>query len=410
MVGLLTGFALLATQAPNARESYSAAAKLLRTDDFAIAERIKNQDLEDLPSPLPAGLAPSMTPLDVVRWEQKTLAEVLSRVEKGNQIPFAAATAPVAGTLGSAFPDLADHKQVARALVDYGWLALSEGQSQLAVRAILAEQGMSARFADGAVINYLVSVTIQGLTTGFVSEFLPSFTPTDLDRLEALATQRLADRLLLRRVYLGELNYVRGFQRDLREKSPSVSLVVGDLPPESSAFNDPTTTKYFATLTPSRWQQVVDRVSATILRRVNQITSTLDGPESDWAFHGSDPDVKSPVVIRTDDDLEAALLSNYAVFSLDPVVFRSRAQWRLLLLHARIRKYFWNHRRYPDALTDVATKAEIYDPLSRKPFIYEKRDYDYRLVSAGRPGVIGEVALRMRRSSGLAGGRAEGPP
>jgi len=410
VVALASAALIIGFQVPDAREAYSAAAALLRQDAFAIASKIRQGQTTDLPAKLPPGLSATMTPLAAIRWQSKVLGNALALVEKGNNLPYSPPPPPTIDSIGGDFATYAGHRSLAKSMVDYAWLQLSEGQPSEATRALIATASMSSRSKDESLIAYLVSSAVDSILLALVNNFLPVFTPKDWDRLERMAADQIADSGLFVRIYENEFKLMSVFDAEMRKELPDAGLLQDTDDEESNAFKDPVTLAYFKTLTMPRWQAILDRVVNLRLQRLNVIKQRLRGPESEWTFNHSQDGSDFPSVIRNDSDVVQNLSDHSAFSSLDVPAFRSRAQFRLLLLHGRINRYRWNHLNYPNGLTDVATEVEIFDPLSRKQFVYQKLETGYKLVSSGREGLIGEVALKYRRPPGTANDREDGPP
>ena len=69
---------------------------------------------------------------------------------------------------------------------------------------------------------------------------------------------------------------------------------------------------------------------------------------------------------------------------------------RLLALTAHIHRYRFHHGRLPNTLQEGIGDAEI-DPLTLKPFIYERKsDFEFRLASRGTKA-LGEIDLKYTR-------------
>ncbi len=403
-------FVLVSGQVPDARDAYAAAGKLLSDPGFSVATQIRYHQLEELPATLPKGLSLTMTPLDAVRWQSKTLEEIFRLVQKGNDLPYSAPPQSTDVTTAADFPELALQKGIAKAMADYAWLKLSDGKSSDAVKIIQTTEGMSDRGAGESLIHYLVAVAIDAILLAVVNEYLPVFTPADWERLESIASRKIADVDLLGRVFEGDFNSSLKYYDLMRTDIPTPDFLSSDEENNVKEYGDAVTKAYFKGLTKERWNAIIDNFIGQKRNAVAALKQGLRRPESEWKTQLSDENAKSPKVIRNDSDMGVALNITLFVPNFDQAVFKNRAQSRLLLLHGRVRKYYWNYRKFPDSLKDVATAAEIFDPLSRKPFVYEKLETGYKLVSSGRPGLIGEVALKYRRAPNSQTDRADGPP
>lgn len=395
---------------PDARDAYAAAYEVLRQDGVSIANRIRQGRTQDLPKKLPPGLNATMTPLAAIRWQSKSLVKVLILVEKGNNLPYEPPPPPTLESSATNFPILASARSIAKAMNDYGWLKLSEGKSSEAVRALEATSRMCYRSADESIASYLSAVGVENTLLGQVNSFLAEYSLADWVRLEQLAAQRILDTALYGRILDNENEMFAVFDVEMRKELPTAALLQSSSDEESTEFKDAVTEAYFRALTMPRWQKIVDQVAHLRRSRFESMKQSLLGPESDWTFRSPDDPSIKPKVIRSDADVVRALADVSFLTPLEVIILRSRAKFRLLSLHGKINRYNLNRRRYPNELKDVASEAERYDPLSSKPFVYQKLKNGYKLVSAGRKGITGEVGLEYGWPPSTAKEGKGGPP
>ena len=381
---------------PDARDAYAAAYEVLRQDGMPIAVRIRQGRTQDLPKNLPQGLSATMTPLAAIRWQSKSLVKVLALVEKGNNLPYEPPPPPTLESSATNFPNIASARSIAKAMNDYGLLKLSEGKSSEAVRALEATSRMCFRSADESVVSYLSAVGVDDTLLGQVNNFLADFSLADWVRLEQLAARRIFDTALYGRILDNEFRMFSVYDAEMRKELPTAALLQTSSDEESTEFKDAVTDAYFRALTMPRWQKILDQVVDLRRSRFGLMKQSLLGPETDWTFRSPDDLSELPKVIRSDSDVVRALADVSYLNPLDIIILRSRAKFRLLSLHGKINRYYLNRHRYPNELKDVANEAEKYDPLSRKPFVYQKLKNGYKLVSAGRKGLTGEVGLEYR--------------
>jgi len=293
---------------------------------------------------------------------------------------------------------------------DYGWLKLSEGKSSEAVRALEATSRMCYRSADESIASYLSAVGVDNTLLGQVNSFLPEYSLADWVRLEQLAARRILDTALYGRILDNENKMFAVFDAEMRKELPTSALLQSSSDEESKEFKDAVTEAHFRALTMPRWQKIVDQVAHLRRSRFESMRQSFLGPETDWNFRSPDDLSKLPKVIRSDADVVRALADVSFLTPLEVIILRSRAKFRLLALHGKINRYNLNRRRYPNELKDVASEAERYDPLSRKPFVYQKLKNGYKLVSAGRKGITGEVGLEYGWPPSTANEGKDGPP
>jgi hypothetical protein len=241
---------------------------------------------------------------------------------------------------------------------------------------------------------------------GVIQDNMSLFSRTDWDAFEKFAAIRLVDRSLIGRVYLNNLKFMRSlieqmpreYRRQAAEKSSGAApKEIGD------AMISPA---YNKMLTEARWKSLLFKLDVYYSRALAEIQNIDKMPEAQWKFVIPALNVVEPKVVHNDQEMVRVLVAMLRDVNIDQLVFRSRVQYRLLLLNARVRKHRLKYFRYPSELINVASKAECYDPLSRMPFIYQKLPDGYRLVSAGRPGYPREVSLANRPSRN----RPKGPP
>ena len=397
---------LLLGPTQDARECYSAAAKLLREKDFVVSNRILNGQRNGLPSPLPRGLSADMPEMHVIRWQEKTLTKIFNLVEKGNQLAYPTRLPDDPYDKLWDIQSSEDHRQLVNAIINKARLSLVDHRTDDATRALLAADRYSYRNIDEGTLSYTIGISTQQKVLDVIQDNMSQFRRPDWDSFDKLAGIRLADRTLIGRVYLNNLKFMRSLIRQMpREyRRQAAEKSSGAAPKEiGDAMISPT---YNKMLTEARWKSILKKVdvyysqAAAEIQRINRL------PEADWNFEIPALNVVEPKVVHNDQEMVRALVAMLRDVKIDQLVFRSRVQYRLLLLHARLRKYRFKYFRYPSKLFDVASKAECFDPLSRMPFVYQELPDGYRLVSAGRPGFLGEVSLANRPSSN----RRKGPP
>jgi len=269
---------------------------------------------------------------------------------------------------------------------------------------------MCYRSADESIASYLSAVGVENTLLGQVNSFLAEYSLADWVRLEQLAAQRILDTALYGRILDNENEMFAVFDVEMRKELPTAALLQSSSDEESTEFKDAVTEAYFRALTMPRWQKIVDQVAHLRRSRFESMKQSLLGPESDWTFRSPDDPSIKPKVIRSDADVVRALADVSFLTPLEVIILRSRAKFRLLSLHGKINRYNLNRRRYPNELKDVASEAERYDPLSSKPFVYQKLKNGYKLVSAGRKGITGEVGLEYGWPPSTAKEGKGGPP
>ena len=120
-------------------------------------------------------------------------------------------------------------------------------------------------------------------------------------------------------------------------------------------------------------------------------------PESEWILPIDEPlEVELPSDASPEQQFFAFLEGAAGFGGVLEAAARSRTQLRLLVLTARVHRFRYHHGRLPNSLIEAVGDAAN-DPLTGKPFIFEKLSgQEFRIASKGFKK-LGEIDIVYRR-------------
>ncbi|HWA82554.1 MAG TPA: hypothetical protein VG820_03910 [Fimbriimonadaceae bacterium] len=277
----------------------------------------------------------------------------------------------------------------AAAYADY-----AKGNSKLGTRDLLDGLMLAENLEPLSMIDFHMGLAWEMLLMNRFANCLTSLSEGDAREVVAFVDRQIANPP----AFLSALK----LQRDVT--IASIDEVVGPRP----ETKDPTPSEEFSKrMTPSERQQAKIAIVDGANRRYSELVQLLSGPESQWYTQAGDqPDLYAPV--QSVDDFVRYEVGMFGASGSLATLVRERAQMRLLGLHARVIDYRWRHNALPRTLKDVASPAQIKDPISDEDFAYEPNaDGTYRLYSKGNKQT-GTIELRYKWSRN--GGNGQVPP
>jgi hypothetical protein len=159
-----------------------------------------------------------------------------------------------------------------------------------------------------------------------------------------------------------------------------------------------------AKLGPEQRRQLTERLRQVIADTHDNLAARLKGPESQWYSGWGNWFASLPPASISDGSVDgiAYSLAHEMVPSFRTLInsnLRSRAQLRILGLHAAVIAFRWVNHRLPHTLAEAVPPADLFDPLSNADFQFQAQNGGtYRIFSNGNSDT-GIVELRYQRGA-----------
>lgn len=296
----------------------------------------------------------------------------------------------------SLYPELAHFKDLARLHRADAYVHFADGDTSTGTRDILNGYEFSRRIASGTLIGELVAIACESITLLSVQENLDHLSATDTADVIRYTDYALS----------GPSSYLKSIQVERSAALSSIDVILTS-PLEvfgtgaAGEEGDPIGS-FIRKLSNSERQTLKASLSRQINDAYDKIATHFDQDESTWADPIEGIATSTPSSIKTMQDAVDAILDMLlpSTEAATQSVLRSRAQLRLLGLHARILSFRWHNNRWPATLSEVANPKLCFDPLSKAPFQYELTDTGYKLYSKGNAST-GPVELKYKRPKNL---------
>ncbi len=384
------------------RPDYKALGAWLNYRQFAKANQDKKDEEGNLTDPpVPPGLSPSSSELEVRRARANFMEEALELVRAGNRKPVSDPRTHIdALTL---FPELAKFKELAKGFVDLAYVRFADGKSAQGTDALIQTLEMGNGISHGALLNVLVGIACDSLALAAFEAHLDQLSLADARRVETTC----------RRILGREPAIVASMRL---EKQFSMNML-GDSLRSPAEFKKAMMIFDFGGEESTALQERVESFSAQDLKRLANLTlveiaaefdrviNALSRPEASWTTSVQGPDRYEEALAQKDlknitiEEMAMGLASIFHPISSQAALaeLRSRTQIRLLLLHAKIIEYRWQNAKVPEKLLDATDAKDVADPMSGEAFKYEAQERNrYRLFSVGR-AETGDIELKYRR-------------
>ena len=328
----------------------------------------------------------ALSPLDVRREEMRRFGRALDLIRQGNA--KGAYDPRVEIGPETLYPEYASFKRVAKFATRAATVYAADGRTDRAVDLLLDVLVFADNTSRSVLIANLVGSASLSIAFAAFDDLLPRLSRTDAVKIERGVETLLARPTAARAVLPAETRMtVAGLRLAFEQSGRTDELFSDDegrLNPSRKRMADE-----FAAMSRSEREAMFRRIVEQIGGRDALIDRTLAGPERDWIDGAKEIEAsRADEPATLDDAMMAWLVPDYMGFVT--VALRTRAQLRLLALHARLLQYRWDYGRFPE-------RSNVSDPLTGKPFVYERRpDGTIRLASKGIPET-GEIELRYRR-------------
>jgi hypothetical protein len=294
------------------------------------------------------------------------------------------------------FPELAAFKAAAKLFSADAYGKFADGDSEGATSDLLDGLTYSRRVGGGILIADLVSIACNSIILATFEEHLSRLTERDAAKIVAYVDAALDEAPTFIQAMRREREVmVNSIDLALQHDSKLNYLTSGD--EQNNGLEG-----YIAGLSAHERQTVKRAVVQKLNDFYDGIEAQLRGDEAGWAEPMEKNLPPDPTTVANTQDCADALVNAVTpVFSqATQALMRSRAQLRLLGLHARIVAFKWRTTRLPINLAEVASTKQSYDPIGKSDFQYDLLDGSYRLCSRGLAST-GPIELRYKRPANL---------
>lgn len=336
--------------------------------------------------------------LGVQRLVLRRYRQALQHIRNGNQKPcFDPRTSLTPST---PFPELSYMKSVVRLLGEAAYAEFADGHSGEGTQILLDLLTFSKRVQTSTLISSLVSIAMNSMVLAQLNRDLPYLSASDAEKITRYADQWIDAPGNFEGVLRGEIAFY----------SSSFDLVSKMKSNKDLADLAETGLGSWGSFSAAQREISIRIAKGLVNDYVGRTASLFRQPESTWAEPISTPADEltgNPVSPEeTGVALTALVLTHTDQWRVS--ILRSRAQVRLLGLHARVIAYRWAHNELPRQLSDAVPADRLKDPLAKDQFVYELKGTSYRLYSKGSKQT-GEVELKYTRSTS-SGDSDDSPP
>ncbi len=321
---------------------------------------------KDSSATCPPGIKPTDSYAVAERKYVHLFQAVLNFVRSGNSKP-ADLFLPTSGGIEERapaavtdFPITSRYQQLSKFMVHSANVDFQDGNDSRSSETLLNCLKFSRRIEPGSFISLFVGYACEGIAFRGFTSHLNQLSPRELEMVadycvDSLSSKSVEIGVVKEQARLGESTTNEVF----RELQRTKSLDGFDLPKPL--------VERFKSLSSSEINLIQNQVRDRQAARFNQTVQGLKGPESGWS-HLDTGNSRPP-----SDSLVAALSSTFT-FNADTqadflrACIRRREGLHLLLLKARVTRYWRSHRRLPNDLSQCATPTEIVDPFTGKRY------------------------------------------
>ncbi|HTQ10044.1 MAG TPA: hypothetical protein VMI31_08245 [Fimbriimonadaceae bacterium] len=291
------------------------------------------------------------------------------------------------------FPEFAGFKSVAKLIAEDSYVRFSEGDSRDGTDDLLQGYTFAEKIGGHNLISELVSIACRSIMLAEFETELPRLSDADAKEIIKYTDSALTDSGGLARAWKSE-----------REQTLANIPVIFEHPDVFSGDDLPAGFQDFLTkMSGGDRQAAANAIAQGYGSFFDKLEARLGGDESTWAK--ADPDSTLPPMPKSVNSVQDVtdVMLNMMLPTFDPSVtaeLRSRAQLRLLGLHARIIDFRWKNGRLPKTLAEAVPKKLLFDPMSGGEFEYRiTDDGGYKLHSNGVKG-SGPIELKYKRPPG----------
>jgi hypothetical protein len=321
------------------------------------------------------------------------VAEALRLIRTGLQKPTHLRF-PDAGQGDSGISAMAGMRNIGRIMAVDIYTALADGRTDRMLETLADGLKLGYLLQSNTVLGGLVGIATDSLLIRTVGRHLGQLSARDCDSLLLLVKQRMS---------LEE----PGVATMQSEKQTAVRLLSRLFNPAASAPVSADDESDAAELTPAQ-RALAEAVAAQLKINPNGMRQLHEEMvmQANGFYDRFAAEFRKPAWERTLPRMPRADTLGGRLFqeNIEPIfsqpltqsltaVQRGAAQLQLLGVHAAVRRYWWEHARWPSDLAQLNLGTMVLDPFTGKPFEYRPEGDSYRLASAGparRDGAPGE--------------------
>ncbi|MBS1722194.1 MAG: hypothetical protein JSS66_04205 [Armatimonadetes bacterium] len=361
----------------NGYEEYLAAADMVRTAEFKSA-----LDLLDQAKPGNTNL---------LSLKRKAVAAA----PKVRDLMRAAALKQVvdprsAYSLETTFYEFSYFRRVQRLLGIQAGIQFVDGEPKQAVDTIGSMISFSFGLENtGVLISFLVGLANQDMALKGIVDNMEQIPLPSTMQLSKLADVGLALNPIERSMKIESVSCAESFARLLKNRSSLAEIMTEGA--ESPLF------KQVGALSDPDFRAAVSRAEELVVGHNAAIARIAATPETQWKQLLTDETTR----LDSEPNMVARGLAELFIVPAQQILrneARRRVQLRLLKVHMMVRAYKLNAQALPVTLDVLNDQALVRDPLTGKPFVYERKGEKYELYS---PGIFdgGRIDLSIQRGA-----------
>jgi len=364
------------------KTEWSSYAGWMTVEDRALAQgkRVSGRFVDT-----PAPLSPQAKRLEILSYlkvrqeEVRVFQRAWDLVGDGNEKPCYLPST----MLPSTFPIVSIGRSISKLGRDFAYVAASDGRSDLMVDYLTRVLTFLDNSCRSSFMAALVSVSNQAAVCGDFADNLDRISMQDAVRIEKATSSLLSERP----------SFLEAFDAAFRNDAANVDRAIRSAANLAGGSSKDRTEQRMVRvmhgMSSADVEQMIGRVQKSILDTGLQFTSRFSSPEETWlSIYANSQEPRDPE-IENQADAEELWTSHWTPpFVTNPMtvarVLICRAKLRLLRLHSEVILFRWNHNRLPRNVEELALpEGYAFDPVSKKPFVYEVKGKNYRLYSLG---------------------------
>jgi hypothetical protein len=286
------------------------------------------------------------------------------------------------------FPEFAQFRTLTRLFSAEEYVNFADGHVDAAIKSLSTGLSFAYRIQMDTLIAGLVGIAMEAIVIRSFVEHIDSLSVYQCDEVVALMKQFLAaERPGAKIMAMEKAGVIK--MLDVRRSDPdSLLKLLGDIsagsPPQQ--VNDVALLRSYLLSDPGQVAQAISAAQARVAAMCDQAAANMNLPVS-----------QRKAQARDESTAPGDIIFRAVVPNLDQILNRydaSDAMYRLLALHALIRRYRWDHNALPANLEVLKADDLIVDPFTCGKIIYKPDKDRYELYSAG-PNAMDEATNEL---------------